>query len=60
MTDKIKCANCGSDSYEIQTGPDGEHYYSIVCVDCGSETIVDDAMRAALQKQPGARGKSED
>ena len=56
MTEKIKCASCGSDSYEINSGPDGERYFSITCLDCGAETRIDDAKREMLRKQHGTRG----
>ncbi len=58
MTDKIKCVDCGSETFEVHTGPDGEHYFSIICLDCGGEAIIDDAVRAALKGQRHARGRS--
>lgn len=54
MTDQIKCPDCGSDSYQIQSGPDGERYFSIVCLDCGCETVLSDAMRQILKKKRDA------
>lgn len=53
MTGKITCPACGSDSFEVQSGPEGEPYYAVVCLDCGEEMVLDDAGREALKRQRG-------
>ena len=58
MSDKFKCADCGSESYQVHTGPDGEQFFSMICLDCGGEELIDEAMRAALKRQHKARGKT--
>ena len=53
MKHRIECPSCGSESYEVHSGPEGEPDYAIICRDCGAETRTDDAMRAVLAKRRG-------
>ena len=54
MPSKFKCADCGSESYQFHTGPEGERFFSMICLDCGYEEVLDDATRFALERKYNA------
>lgn len=60
MQKKLKCPDCGGESFTFLSGPDGERHYAVSCLDCGCEQILDHASRMALKKQADADKDDED
>ena len=58
MKRKIKCTDCGNNTFEVHAGPEGERDYYLICIDCGAEIVLDEVARTALREQRKHYGKA--